>query len=371
MPFAILRAGRKGMLRRIPFTPLVCLVIFLSIVALSASAASAKDESSVAPQNLQPVVAKAPAAHHNTPKHAVKGWMQPPLFQCLPPSPQAILKVKPGKMVAGTFAVQPFDPGVILPAPQMRQWEMSFQVFFANMSGYIGWPRFSNYYWGWLGNTENRTDLNSGLQLPIYAAWPQFTARYYFRPNWALRYSVLWNQLNGGGWPNDYILFGPNWYGWGFFWGQSIQTNMQHAYHRVGLVYDAIRTCRAKVGVFADWVHTDTKITTGCNNCGWGTTRTWSNSVNAAIAGLEVQRAFKTARNGATLSWDCKAGGIFLDDTVGGDFEAGARYSIPLNCGRSGYVKGGYRLVDLKKTQYDFVFKNTLSGGFIEGGLIF
>jgi hypothetical protein len=89
------------------------------------------------------------------------------------------------------------------------------------------------------------------------------------------------------------------------------------------------------------------------------------------MAGMEFQRCFKTAPNGGTLSWDCKAGGIFLDDTVGGDVEAGARYSIPLNCGRSGYVKGGYRFVDLKKTQYDFVFKNTLSGGFIEGGFIF
>jgi len=299
-------------------------------------------------------------------------------YECLPPIPQGIFKVKPGKFVSGTsamqpaaFALQPMDPPLILPAPNMRQWEMSFQVFFANMNGYIGWPRFSNWgWWGTWGGTENRTDLNGDLQLPIYAAWPQFTARYYFRPNWAVRYSVLWNQLNGGGMPNNYIVFGPNW-GSGFWWGQNIQSQLEHAYHRVGLVYDALRTCNSKVGVYADWVHTDTKISMGCNNCGWNNTRTWSNSVNAAIAGLEFQRAFKMARNGAVLSWDCKAGGIFLDDTVGGDLETGARYSIPLNCGRSGFVKGGYRFVELKKTQYDFVFKNTLSGGFIEGGLIF
>ena len=354
------------MLRRIPFTPLVCLVIFLSTIFLNASWAAGPDDSLeilLKPNQSSgiaaPVVPRAKS-------HQISKFAAPPAaYLCVPPPPFGISKVKPAFSAPYEFVAP-----CILPAPRQGQWEMSAQVIFANMGGYIGWPRYSNWNSGWWWGTENRTDLNSDLQLPIYAAWPQFTASYHFRPNWAIRYSVLWNQLNGGGWPNNWILFGPNNWGGGW-WGQNIQTTMQHAYHRVGLVYDAIRTCNSKIAVFADWVHTDTKITLGCNYCGaWGSP-TWSNSINAAMAGMEFQRCFKTAPNGGTLSWDCKAGGIFLDDTVGADVEAGARYSIPLNCGRSGYVKGGYRLVDLKKTQYDFVFKNILSGGFLEGGFIF
>jgi len=354
------------MLRRIPFTPLVCLVIFLLTILSNASWAAGPDESlEILLKPNQSSVIAAPAVPKANSRYISKVAAPQAAYLWVPPPPLGISKVKPALSLPYEFV-----PPCILPAPRMGQWEMSFQVIFANLSGYIGWPRYSNWYWGWFGNTENRTDLNDDLQLPIYAAWPQFTASYHFRPNWALRYSVLWNQLNGGGWPNNYILFGPNW-GGGYFWGQNIQTIFQHAYHRVGIVYDAVRTCNSKISVFADLVHTDDKITLGCTGCGYYNTPIWSNSINAAMAGLEFQRCIKTAPNGGTLSWDCKAGGIFLDDTVGGDVEAGARYSIPLNCGRSGYVKGGYRFVDLKKTQYDFVFKNTLSGGFIEGGFIF
>ena len=352
------------MLRRIPYTLSVYLVFFLFIIPNNALWAAGPDDSLEILKPSQSSVIAAPAFPKAKSRPIVKVAVPQAAYLCAPLQLGGISNIKPAVFRQDGF------PLCILPAPRMRQWEMSTQVIFANMNGYIGWPRYSNWNWGWSGNTENRTDLNSDLQLPIYAAWPQLTASYHFRPNWAIRYSVLWNQLNGGGTPNNNILFGPNW-GGGYFWGQNIQTSLQHAYHRVGLVYEAIRTYNSKVGIFADWVHTDSKITLGSSNYGWGGSPTWSNSVNAAMAGLEFQRCIKTVPNGGTLSWDCKAGGIFLDDTVGGDLEAGARYSIPLNCGRSGYVKAGYRLVDLKKTQNDFIFKNTLAGGFMEGGFIF
>jgi hypothetical protein len=352
-------------LRRIPFTPLVCLVIFLLTIQTNAPWAAGPDDSlEILRKPNQTSVIAAPAVPKAKSRPIAKVKVPEASYPCAPPIPGGISNIKPA------IFRQEAPPPCNLPAPRMGQWEMSVAVIFANMNGYIGWPRYSNYYWGWWGNTENRTDLNGDLQLPIYAAWPQFTASYHFRPNWAIRYSGLWNQLNGGGSPNNYILFGQNW-GGGYFYGQNIQTSLQHAYHRVGLVYDAIRTDRAKVVIFTDWVHTDSKITVGSSYYYYGGSPTWSNSVNAAMAGLEFQRCIRTAPNGGTLSWDCKAGGIFLDDTVGGDLEAGARYSIPLNCGRLGYVKAGYRLVDLKKTQNDFVFKNTLAGGFMEGGFIF
>jgi hypothetical protein len=42
-----------------------------------------------------------------------------------------------------------------------------------------------------------------------------------------------------------------------------------------------------------------------------------------------------------------------------------------MNSGRSGYVKAGYRLVELKKAQNDYLLNNALEGGYMEFGFIF
>ncbi|MBM3301219.1 MAG: hypothetical protein FJY85_14850, partial [Deltaproteobacteria bacterium] len=120
----------------------------------------------------------------------------------------------------------------------------------------------------------------------------------------------------------------------------------------------------------AGWVHVDDKITLGCWAC-WNWANVFTKSIDAMITGLEFQRCLKTAANGGTFSFDHKANVIFLDDVEGYDLEAAARYSVPLNCGRWGYVKGGYRFVQLKKSQSDLLLSTTLEGGFVEGGFIF
>ena len=126
-----------------------------------------------------------------------------------------------------------------------------------------------------------------------------------------------------------------------------------------------------KMSVFADWVHVDDRVDVTCTVCGLSNS-TFSKSTDSAMVGLEVQRCMVTTRNGGTFSCDYKAGVIFGDDVEGYDLEAGGRYSIPLNrAGRWGYVKGGYRAVQLKKSQNDYLLKNTLEGGFVEFGFIF
>jgi hypothetical protein len=55
----------------------------------------------------------------------------------------------------------------------------------------------------------------------------------------------------------------------------------------------------------------------------------------------------------------------------GWDIQLGLRYSIPLNCGRAGFASGGYRFISFKKSQPDYLWENTLEGGYLEFGLIF
>ena len=104
--------------------------------------------------------------------------------------------------------------------------------------------------------------------------------------------------------------------------------------------------------VVGQWVHADDKISVNCSVC-FNLERAFSKSTDAALVGLEYQRCVKTALNGGTLSLEHKAGFIFYDDSEGWDLQTGLRYTIPLNCGRWGYLKGGYRFIQIKRSQPD------------------
>jgi hypothetical protein len=255
-----------------------------------------------------------------------------------------------------------------LPHPRARQWELGAQAFFARTKGVVQWPRYSPFFIGTQG-TENWADLNDDLKLPEHEVLLDLSARYQFKPRWGVRYEVLFDEINGGGYPTRQFLFGNQTTGFITF-GQQIQTKWDHAYHRLTLVYDAVRTPQSVISVAGGWMHADDKISLNCTNCGFYTS-TFSKSMDTAIVELEFQRCIRTAANGGTLSWDHKAAVMFMDDVEGYDVEAAGRYSIPVNCGRWGYVKGGYRYVQLKKTQTNYALKTTFEGGFVEGGFIF
>lgn len=174
--------------------------------------------------------------------------------------------------------------------------------------------------------------------------------------------------MTGTGNPSQQFYFGSQWFlitpGW------PLNTTWEHGYHRVGLIYDAVRTCSTVVSVFADWVHTDDKINVGCTTCGWWS-QTFSEGGDSAMVGLEIKKCFNSLPNLGTFSCDFKGGVIFLDNVEGWDIQVGMRYSIPLNCGRSGYVSGGYKFVDYKKSEENLIWKNTFEGGYLEMGLVF
>ncbi|HTY25419.1 MAG TPA: hypothetical protein VMC85_19975 [Desulfomonilaceae bacterium] len=351
------------MLRRIPTTPLVYLVILSITLFVAASWAAGPEESmeillKPSPTSGSPVPAANRARPHQATRtrHAVDYGPSAVYMYPLPP----IMKVKPE--LCGVF---PVTAGCILPSPVMGQWEVSAQAFFAHVRGTMQWPR--NSWWmtgfGW-GNNVGFTD---NLQLPAHQTVGDFSISYQFRPNWSFRYSILSAELNGGGWPQDQF-----WFGWQLFsFGQSLQSKWTHYYSRLSLVYDAIHNCKAKVSVFAGWVHTDDKVTLNCSTCGFLASPTFSKNGDSMMVGLELQRCVRTFANGGTFSTDCKGAAIFIDDVEGWDAEAAGRYSVPLNCGRWGYVKGGYRLIDIKKSQSEFIFNHALEGGFVEFGLIF
>lgn len=354
------------MLRRIPSTPLVCIAISVAILCLNTSWAADPDKSlEILLKPNQPTTVQTPTVHKAVRRYARPATAAYPYAYVFPPPPRGITKVK--RALAACGGPLP----CIMPRPKMRQWEMSAQAFFARTRGTIAWPRYSQFFNAWQG-WDNEADLNDALKLPAHDVLPDLSAKYQFRPNWGVRYQVLFDEISGGGYADQQFVFGP-WWGSGGGWivfGQQIQTKWQHAYHRVTLEYDAVQTCQSLVTVSAGWMHADDKIDLNCVACGLWTT-TFSKSMDSMIAGLQFQRCLRTAPNGGTFSLDNRASIIFFDNVEGYDIQAGGRFSVPLNCGRWGYVRGGYRFVQLKKSQEDLLFSNTLEGGFLEGGLIF
>ena len=245
---------------------------------------------------------------------------------------------------------------------------MRTQAIFARTKGYIAWPRWNTFNTGNNNNSENRVDFNDGLKLPAHDTLISFTARYQFRRNWGVRYQIMGKDFNGGGTPDEQFQFGPG--NTNINYNQDVTSNWIHTYNRAELIYDALKNCSSVVSVFAGWMHADDKISLSCRNCG-SQQSTFSRSTDSMIAGLEVQRCIKTAFNGGTLSFDHKGGVIFLDDVEGYDLETSLRYSIPLNCGRAGFFRGGYRFTQMKKGTMEYYLEHAIEGGFVEGGFIF
>lgn len=350
------------MLRRIPATLPVYLAILVTTLFAAASWAAGPDDSvdfllkpNQAANTPPPVVTRVKSSPAVRPARVMDcGPAQVPVYPAMP-----VMKTRPQ-----ACAMFPGALDCLLPQPAPGQWDMSAQILFARVRGKVSFNP-NAWYWGggigyslWWYNQE--MGFTDSLGLPAHQVVGEFSARYQFRPNWAMRFSILGFEMNSSGGNSDW---------WAYGWG--LQSKWTHYYSRLGLIYDALHNCKAKLSVFADWVHVDDTLSIGCTSCGSLGNTKWGKNSDSMIAGMELQRCVQTFANGGTVSLDCRAGGIFLDDIEGYDVSAGARYSVPLNCGRAGYAKGGYRAVELKKYRTDLIFSQALEGGFLEMGFIF
>ena len=360
------------MLRRIPYTLLVCLVLLASLCFVSTSWAVNPDDSLdvlLKPNNSN--LAANPVVHQTkSAKRSNFGFPAPWTGNPYVQGPSTIRKVQaPPPMFFPAAAPM---IGCFLPTPRVGQWQIGVQAIFANIRAQVQWPpNFANWFGGW--GYQDWTDFANNLGLPAHQVIPEVNAKYQFRCNWALQYTGLGTEIKGGKWVDNWFIFGFQGGGGSpQLWspGQQVQSRWQYSYQKVGLVYDAVKNCKASISLFGGWAHADSRIDANCFNCGnWQSTL--SKSIDTAAVGLELQKCMTTAPNGGTFSCEAKAVGMFGDDAAGVDVQVGGRYSIPVNCGRWGYMKGGYRLIDLKKSQNDFAIKTALDGGFVEMGFIF
>ncbi|MEJ2718096.1 MAG: hypothetical protein P8182_13315, partial [Deltaproteobacteria bacterium] len=251
--------------------------------------------------------------------------------------------------------------GCFLPRRLPGQWEGSAQLFYARLRGTASYGSSLYGYW------DTEINFNDDLGLPGHKYVGEYTARYQFRPRWAFHYSILPFETENTHLLERSFYFG----GWLYPAGTMVRTKWQFVYQKVGLLFQPIVTPHAIVTVFNYWLFQDQRLRVLNEVCSSGTCRTIDRTRQMIMSGIEFQRCIRTLPNGCTFSCDNRIGLGYLDDTFVVDLQLGGQFSVPMNVGRWGYARGGYRYLDLKEDRNDQRLDTTLEGWFIEAGLIF
>jgi hypothetical protein len=249
----------------------------------------------------------------------------------------------------------------ILPMRLPGQWELSTQFFFARVGGTVKWPATTT-----VAVTTSEADFTSQLGIPAHTTFYEYTARYQFRPHWALHYSIMPFQRKDSTTVGDPFHFGSR----DFTTGSAVHTEWDFVYQRVGLIYQPIVSPCIIVSLFNYWLYNDERLRVAddiCNDQG----TTLDRSRHMVMSGIEVQKCIKTLPNGATFSCDNRFGIGYLDDTLILDIQTGLQLTIPFIPGKWGYAKGGYRFIKFEEDRSDLTLKAVMEGGFVEIGLIF
>jgi hypothetical protein len=251
-------------------------------------------------------------------------------------------------------------PKCILPRRMAGQWQLGIQVFFARVKGTA---RSTETVFG-IPATD--IDFNDDLGIPSHQTLLEYSAWYQFRPSWALYYSIMPIQLEGSQVTTRDLYFGQQIFPAGTF----LHTNWNFTYQKVGLLYQPVFSCNAAVSIYTGWVFNEQRLDISSSLCAGRCSRV-DRTRNMVMSELEIQKCIRTLCNGGTLSCDNRAGIGYLDGTLALDIQTGLQFSVPMNAGRWGYAKGGYRYINFQENRNDLRLDTTLEGAFVEAGLIF
>jgi hypothetical protein len=354
-------------MRRCPFTLLVC-IAFLIVSCL----AFANEPDNFINVTINPVTDEAGPSSPSTLWGSTEGFSsEPASFVQASARRRAALKsygppqvgkpiVKCKGPVCAPVPVESCGPTCILPRRMAGQWQLAVQVFFARVKGTVRGPATVS------GFPATDIDFNDDLGLPSHQTLLEYSAWYQFRPSWALFYSIMPIQLEGSKIATRDLFFGQQIFSAGTF----IHTNWNFTYQKVGLLYQPVFNCNTAVSIYNSWVFNQQRLDVSSSICAGRCNRV-DRTRNMVMSELEIQKCIRTLCNGGTLSCDNRAGIGYLDGTLALDIQAGLQFSVPMNAGRWGYAKGGYRFINFKEDRSDLRLDTYLEGAFVEGGLIF
>ncbi|MGB9620539.1 MAG: hypothetical protein ACPL7K_09025, partial [Armatimonadota bacterium] len=150
----------------------------------------------------------------------------------------------------------------------------------------------------------------------------------------------------------------------GFFFGNAYYapatntlTKWDRNIYRWDLVYDWYQKCHATSSVFAGYALYDDKLTIS----NFYQSRTRSSGWGLVFAGLSWERVIRNL-GASTASTQCRWSLQFCEGYFGYDGYAAARITVPMDCGRFGYMEVGWRWVVLNRDYPTNTDKTSMDG---------
>lgn len=285
---------------------------------------------------------------------------------CGPGSPGGMLSGFAGFTGVGSLlplppmGIRPINPCSFLPRPGCRQFEAFARLWYSKLNS-------STVVWGTngIGGEGTELDLHNMLNLEKYDYLAEYGGVFHIRKNWSIRYTFMplekyENSLNE--------VLGGFWFGNAFFpQGQRMYVKWWRYIHRGELVYDWAQTRWGVSSIFAGYSLYDDKL-----RVSMGTTqRSRNRGFGLAIAGISINRLVADLSGGGKASLNCSWAMNFLEGYVGWDGHATGRITIPMNCGRYGYLEAGWRWIVLEVDEPSRADKVSLDGLSGSVGLVF
>lgn len=266
------------------------------------------------------------------------------------------------------LGLRPLSSNAYLPRPGCKQFQLVARLWYAKLNS-------TTVLWGTNlaapAGPGTELDLHRDLGLNKQFYVPEYEGRFQIRPNWGLRFLFMPIQLD----QTTYITT-PG----GFFWGNNFYPQYAQMYtqwHRYkyswDIVYDWFQARHAVSSIFAGYTLYDDKLSVSSPSASrFPSLRSRSRGWGLAFAGMSLDKIVRDfGCNGSTASVHCKFTLTFLEGYFGWDGAAMGRVTVPMNCGRYGYIEGGWRWIVLQRDQPIDKDKTSMDGLQVAAGIIF
>ncbi|MFA6221103.1 MAG: hypothetical protein WC647_02185 [Desulfomonilaceae bacterium] len=267
----------------------------------------------------------------------------------------------PAPGMFGLFSQQGmgFGPcgGAFLPHVGAKQFQVSAQVWYPTLYR-------SDVIWGTNGafGAGTQLDLKDDLDLGPNQYLGVYEGRCQIKCNWGLRFTFMPINYRANTMPRNFFYFGNT----TFSANINTLTIWDRYVYRAELVYDWFHRPNAVSSLFAGYVMYDDKLTISQPNF----SRSRSRTQGLYTAGASIERLIRDIGS-ATVSTECRGSVNFDNDHFGWDGVWLGRVYMPMNCGRYGYLEGGYRWYVMETSQPTDYDKINLAGPTAGIGLIF
>ncbi|HTY22446.1 MAG TPA: hypothetical protein VMC85_04915 [Desulfomonilaceae bacterium] len=301
-----------------------------------------------------------PPADPVFPAYRNPGLVYPPQGYPLPPGPSTQFAAGPQNLFCPSgwnFCMPWYVP--FLPRIGPKQFQINAKLWYAQLNA-------STVLWGtdFVGGQGTELDLVRDLGLSKHQYIAEYEARCQLRCNWGLRFSFMPIAFKDNSVPAQNFFFGN-----AFFPAAVPIVARWHRYiYRWDIVYDWYQQKHAVSSIFAGYSLYDDKIEVE----DIAQSRNRSRGFGLGFAGMSIDRVIRNLGcGGAAASAHCKGSLQFLEGYFGWDAYATGRISVPMDCGRFGYIEAGWRWMVLERSQPSDIDRTSLDGLIGAVGFVF